>query len=296
MFFCIFYQVNNLFLHQSYLKSPLPVKLTKVNLVKYAKNHFLLVPSSENCMHFSQVSLQGRHLLLSRGRPRASVRPAAAPAAGRRWHVHLQQGGPVPPQQHDAAVRQRRRRRQDTPRQVGDPILLWPGGPVQRRLRQGGHHGGVLPAAAPAEAAAAAAAAAAGPAPSSVHTQAAKDLAQVQRGRAEQGHAAAASAAGLRPRGALQPGRAGCRSDYVDGVICQQWARWAVWTSVAWQMSAGAHTPGYWTAACIGWSCRVARRCDESWALAVFSVKKVVFNIQPQVPSSENSLLLGKDC
>ena len=27
-FFCIFYQVNSLFLHQSYLKSPLPVKLT----------------------------------------------------------------------------------------------------------------------------------------------------------------------------------------------------------------------------------------------------------------------------
>ena len=28
MIFCTFYQVNNLFLHQSYLKSPLPVKLT----------------------------------------------------------------------------------------------------------------------------------------------------------------------------------------------------------------------------------------------------------------------------
>ena len=27
-FYCIFYQMNNLFLHQSYLKSPLPVKLT----------------------------------------------------------------------------------------------------------------------------------------------------------------------------------------------------------------------------------------------------------------------------
>ena len=27
-FFCIFYKVNNLFLHQSYLKIPLPVKLT----------------------------------------------------------------------------------------------------------------------------------------------------------------------------------------------------------------------------------------------------------------------------
>ena len=28
IFFCTFYHVNNLFLHQSYLKSPLPVKLT----------------------------------------------------------------------------------------------------------------------------------------------------------------------------------------------------------------------------------------------------------------------------
>ena len=27
-FYCIFHQINNLFLHQSYLKSPLPVKLT----------------------------------------------------------------------------------------------------------------------------------------------------------------------------------------------------------------------------------------------------------------------------
>ena len=31
----------------------------------------------------------------------------------------------------------------------------------------------------------------------------------------------------------------------------------------------------------------------QSWALAVFSVRKVVFNTK--VPSSENSLLLGKD-
>ena len=28
LFFCIFYQVNDLFLHQVHLKSPLPVKLT----------------------------------------------------------------------------------------------------------------------------------------------------------------------------------------------------------------------------------------------------------------------------
>ena len=50
-YFCIFYKVNNLFLHQSYLKSPLPVKLATKN----ANNHFLLlkkfklpkVPSSD---------------------------------------------------------------------------------------------------------------------------------------------------------------------------------------------------------------------------------------------------------
>ena len=36
VFYCIFYKVNNLFLHQSYLKSVLQVKLTWQN----AKNHF----------------------------------------------------------------------------------------------------------------------------------------------------------------------------------------------------------------------------------------------------------------
>ena len=36
-FFCTFYQANNLFLHQSYLKSPL---ILKINLIKNAKNHF----------------------------------------------------------------------------------------------------------------------------------------------------------------------------------------------------------------------------------------------------------------
>ena len=38
MIYCIFYKVNNLFLHQSYLKSPLRVKLT---WEKMQKNHFL---------------------------------------------------------------------------------------------------------------------------------------------------------------------------------------------------------------------------------------------------------------
>ena len=35
----MFYQVNNLFLHQSYLKSPLPVKLT---WKKYKKSFFII--------------------------------------------------------------------------------------------------------------------------------------------------------------------------------------------------------------------------------------------------------------
>ena len=34
---------------------------------------------------------------------------------------------------------------------------------------------------------------------------------------------------------------------------------------------------------------------NQSWALAVFSAKKVVFNAKAQVPNSENGLLLGKD-
>ena len=45
MIFGIFYKANNLFLHQSYLKSPLPVKLT---WEKNAKNHFLLVNKFKN--------------------------------------------------------------------------------------------------------------------------------------------------------------------------------------------------------------------------------------------------------
>ena len=34
---------------------------------------------------------------------------------------------------------------------------------------------------------------------------------------------------------------------------------------------------------------------EQSWALAVYSVKKVVFKTKAQVPSSESSLILGKD-
>ena len=51
-FFCIFCKVNNLFLHQSYLKSPLPVKLTRYKMQKiifyYWKNSKIpQVPSSD---------------------------------------------------------------------------------------------------------------------------------------------------------------------------------------------------------------------------------------------------------
>ena len=43
-FFSIFYQVNILFLHQSYLKSPLPVKKNEKN----ANNYFLLLKKVKN--------------------------------------------------------------------------------------------------------------------------------------------------------------------------------------------------------------------------------------------------------
>ena len=41
----IFYQVNNLFLHQSHLKKPTP---SQINLIKNAKNHFLLLKKLKN--------------------------------------------------------------------------------------------------------------------------------------------------------------------------------------------------------------------------------------------------------
>ena len=44
-FFCIFYQVNNLFLHLSYLKSPLAVKLT---WKKKSQNQLLLLKTFKN--------------------------------------------------------------------------------------------------------------------------------------------------------------------------------------------------------------------------------------------------------
>ena len=44
-FFCIFYQVNNLFLHQSYLKKPTP---SQMNSIKNAKNHFNCWKNSKN--------------------------------------------------------------------------------------------------------------------------------------------------------------------------------------------------------------------------------------------------------
>ena len=40
-----FFQANNLFLHQSYLKNPPP---SQINLIKNAKNYFLLVNKLKN--------------------------------------------------------------------------------------------------------------------------------------------------------------------------------------------------------------------------------------------------------
>ena len=48
-FFCTFYQVNNLFLHQSYLKSPIP---SQINLTKKCKKSFLIsekIKKYRNC-------------------------------------------------------------------------------------------------------------------------------------------------------------------------------------------------------------------------------------------------------
>ena len=44
-YFCIFYQVNNLFLHQSYLQKPTP---SQINLIKNATNPFLLLRKFKN--------------------------------------------------------------------------------------------------------------------------------------------------------------------------------------------------------------------------------------------------------
>ena len=44
MIFLHFYKVDNLFMHQSYFKNTLP---GKINLIKIAKNHFLLLKISQ---------------------------------------------------------------------------------------------------------------------------------------------------------------------------------------------------------------------------------------------------------
>ena len=54
-----FYQVNNLFLHQSYLKSPKPTP-SQINLIKNAKNHFLLLSTQlwkAHCPFITQASI-----------------------------------------------------------------------------------------------------------------------------------------------------------------------------------------------------------------------------------------------
>ena len=45
MIFCIFYEDNNLFLHQSLFKKPTP---SQINFIKNAKNHFLLLKKFKN--------------------------------------------------------------------------------------------------------------------------------------------------------------------------------------------------------------------------------------------------------
>ena len=55
-FFCIFYQINNLFLHQSYLKSPHPVKLT---WQKMQKN--IVFISEKNLKNTSSAQLWQEH-------------------------------------------------------------------------------------------------------------------------------------------------------------------------------------------------------------------------------------------
>ena len=68
--FCIFYLVNNLFLHQSYLKSPLPVKLTwqkmqKIIFYYWTNSKILKVPSSAlspcACRIHSRLCPQFKH-------------------------------------------------------------------------------------------------------------------------------------------------------------------------------------------------------------------------------------------
>ena len=52
MIFLHFFQVNTLFLHQSYLKSPLP---SQMNLIKHARNHFLLLKKIQKYRKFSAL-------------------------------------------------------------------------------------------------------------------------------------------------------------------------------------------------------------------------------------------------
>ena len=55
-FVAFFYHVNNLFLHQSYLKSPLPV--SQINLIRNAKNHFSLLKNFKNTESAHQTPIR----------------------------------------------------------------------------------------------------------------------------------------------------------------------------------------------------------------------------------------------
>ena len=79
-FLHFFYQVNSLFLHQSYLKSPLPVKL-----IKNAKNNFLLMNKLKNT---ESAQLWANW---TRGDSVAFEFPSSAGLAGT-FNAHLQPG------------------------------------------------------------------------------------------------------------------------------------------------------------------------------------------------------------
>ena len=67
-FFCFFYKVHNLFLHQSYFKKPTP---SQIYFIKNAKNQFLLLIKLQK---IPQVPSSGSTWNISRG-ARGTVRP-----------------------------------------------------------------------------------------------------------------------------------------------------------------------------------------------------------------------------
>ena len=56
MIFFIFYKVNNLFLHQSHLKSPLPVKLTWLKMQKIIFYQWKIAKNTESAQLWLKIS------------------------------------------------------------------------------------------------------------------------------------------------------------------------------------------------------------------------------------------------